>query len=288
MNTEIKQKDRAGKGLFVTDFDGTLVQSDGTVAKKDIEALERLGELGIVRAIATGRSLHSFNKTARYPLPVDYIIFSTGLGVMGYPGGTYLRTVDMQSSSVRKASAILRDRGLDFMIHYPVPDNHRFVYWTSGRENPDFARRRELHKELCREMDPKDTDSISASQLLAILPPEIEETVFEDVRIALPECNIIKTTSPLDSRTRWMEIFPGNVSKGLTTAWLAEHLGIVREDVAAIGNDYNDIDMLEWSGKAYVVRNAPESMKKSFIEVASNEENGLSEAIDRWIGDRYN
>jgi hydroxymethylpyrimidine pyrophosphatase-like HAD family hydrolase len=37
-----------------------------------------------------------------------------------------------------------------------------------------------------------------------------------------------------------------------------------------------------------VVGNAPESMKKAFIEVASNEENGLSEAIDRWIGDRHN
>ncbi len=288
MNTVLKNNNRAGKALFVTDFDGTLVQSDGTVAKKDSEALEKLGELGVVRAIATGRSLHSFNKTARYPLPVDYIIFSTGLGVMRYPGGTYLRTVDMQPSSVKKASDMLRNRGLDYMIHLPVPDNHRFVYWLSGKENPDFARRLSLHSDICREMDPEDTDCIPASQLLTILPPETEETVFEDVRGALPECTVIKTTSPLDGTTIWMEIFPGNVSKGLTTAWLAEYLGINREDVAAIGNDYNDIDMLEWSGKAYVVGNAPESMKKAFIEVASNEENGLSEAIDRWIGDRHN
>jgi hydroxymethylpyrimidine pyrophosphatase-like HAD family hydrolase len=288
MTAVIDTADRNGKALFVTDFDGTLVQSDGTVAKKDIEALERLGELGIVRAIATGRSLHSFNKTARYPLPIDYIIFSTGLGVMGYPGGKYLRTVDMHSSSVGKASAILRDRGLDYMVHLPVPDNHRFIYRLSGRDNPDFARRPRTAQRSLPGNGPSDTDAMSASQLLAILPPEIEETVFEDVRFALPECNIIKTTSPLDGRTRWMEIFPGNVSKGRTTAWLAEHLGIVRENVAAIGNDYNDIDMLEWSGKAYVVKNAPESMKKVFIEVASNEENGLSEAVDRWIEDRCN
>jgi hypothetical protein len=53
MNTVLKNNNRAGKALFVTDFDGTLVQSDGTVAKKDSEALEKLGELGVVRAIAT-------------------------------------------------------------------------------------------------------------------------------------------------------------------------------------------------------------------------------------------
>jgi hypothetical protein len=168
---------------------------------------------------------------------------------MRYPGGTYLRTVDMQPSSVKKASDMLRNRGLDYMIHLPVPDNHRFVYWLSGKENPDFARRLSLHSDICGKwiLRTRTVYPVTAPEQPA--PRTNEETVFEDVRGALPECTVIKTTSRLTAQQYGWDI-PGNVSKGLTTAWLAEYLGINREDVAAIGNDYNDIDMLEWFRKS--------------------------------------
>ena len=44
-------------GLFVTDLDGTLLRSDRTFAADDLAALRRLGECGVVRVVATGRSL---------------------------------------------------------------------------------------------------------------------------------------------------------------------------------------------------------------------------------------
>ena len=45
------------KGLFITDFDGTLLRTDRTLDEKDLETLEKLGRMNIVRVIATGRSL---------------------------------------------------------------------------------------------------------------------------------------------------------------------------------------------------------------------------------------
>jgi hydroxymethylpyrimidine pyrophosphatase-like HAD family hydrolase len=45
------------KGLFITDFDGTLLRSDGTLAQKDLDALASLTRRGIQTAVATGRSL---------------------------------------------------------------------------------------------------------------------------------------------------------------------------------------------------------------------------------------
>ena len=45
-------------GLFVCDFDGTLLRSDRSFSDTDLDALVRLGEIGIIRAVATGRSLY--------------------------------------------------------------------------------------------------------------------------------------------------------------------------------------------------------------------------------------
>jgi hypothetical protein len=51
------------KGLFITGFDGTLLRSDGTFSQEDLDALETLVQHGVKTAIATGRSLYSFNSS---------------------------------------------------------------------------------------------------------------------------------------------------------------------------------------------------------------------------------
>jgi hydroxymethylpyrimidine pyrophosphatase-like HAD family hydrolase len=68
-------------GLFVTDLDGTLLRSDRTFAPSDVAALRRLGERGVVRVLATGRSLYSFAKVGAAAAPIDYLVFSTGAGM---------------------------------------------------------------------------------------------------------------------------------------------------------------------------------------------------------------
>ena len=47
---------RRPSGLFIMDFDGTLLRSDRTFAEPDLDALKKLGDLDVVRTIATGRS----------------------------------------------------------------------------------------------------------------------------------------------------------------------------------------------------------------------------------------
>ena len=76
------------RGLFIMDFDGTLLRSDQTVALEDLDALQQLGELDIIRVIATGRSLFSFNTVTISNLPMDFVIFSTGAGVIHYNSET--------------------------------------------------------------------------------------------------------------------------------------------------------------------------------------------------------
>jgi hydroxymethylpyrimidine pyrophosphatase-like HAD family hydrolase len=77
------------------------------------------------------------------------------------------------------------------------------------------------------------------------------------------------------------------VSKSRTAAWLAEELKIDKSEIVSVGNDYNDLDLLEWTAKSYVVDNAPADLKDRFAGVASNNNGGVAEAARRWLKNTF-
>ena len=270
-------------GLFVCDFDGTLLRSDRSFSPADLEALKQLDQLGIVRVIATGRSIYSLNTVSISELPVDYIIFSSGAGVTQHPGGDIIRKVSLEAHEVSRAIAILQADDLDFMVHRPIPDNHVFGYYESTPANTDFKRRIDLYSQFAFPLDEVSDGFGTATQLLAILPPASSLQVLETIRKKLPGFNIIQTTSPLDGQSIWIEIFPATVSKGLTAAWLTAKFDLDSDQTLSIGNDYNDLDLLEWTASSFVVENAPDDLKDRFPVVASHNESGVAEGIERWL-----
>lgn len=270
-------------GLFIMDFDGTLLRSDRTVASKDLDALRQLGETGIIRAIATGRSLFSFNNVTIPDLPVDFVIFSMGAGVLQYNDRQIVRKASLEPLEVERATEVLKTHRLDFMVHRTIPDNHMFAYYRSNHKNDDFDRRVELYSQHAEILIETSNGFGPATQLLAVVPSRNGTAVLETIRNDLRDFNVIQTTSPLDGESTWIEIFPTSVSKSQTTAWLADKLLIEKQQTVSVGNDYNDLDLLEWTDSSYVVDNAPTDLKSRFTIVASNNNGGVAEAAERWL-----
>ena len=270
-------------GLFIMDFDGTLLRSDRTVASKDLDALRQLGELGIIRAIATGRSLFSFNTVTIPDLPMDFVIYSMGAGVLQYAGREIVRKASLEPREVEQASEVLKTYRLDYMIHRPIPDNHMFAYYRSNHKNDDFDKRLELYSRHAEILTETSNGFGPATQLLAVVPARNGATVLEAIQNDLIDFNVIQTTSPLDGESTWIEIFPSTVSKSQTAAWLAEELQIDKQQIASVGNDYNDLDLLEWTDSSYVVDNAPADLRNRFTTVASNNNGGVAEVVKRWL-----
>lgn len=272
------------KGLFITDFDGTLLRSNGTFAQSDIEALEQLSGRGVKTAVATGRSLYSFINSPGVELPVDYIIFTTGAGVVTQHERRLLYQLNLSSEMVSKTLDYLDESMLDFMMHYPVPENHRYAYRRINRENPDFETRIERYREFGAPLNPSSINGFEeAAQFLAVVPHYEAHDALRQVRSDLPGLSIIRSTSPLDHESTWIEFFHPRVSKGKTAAWLTAELGVDHADTMAIGNDYNDLDLLDWAACSYVVDNAPEDIKEEFRAVASNDNCGVAEAVNHWL-----
>ncbi len=73
--------------------------------------------------------------------------------------------------------------------------------------------------------------------------------------------------------------FSKSVSKGHGIDWLCKKLKINPSKTISVGNDYNDIDMLEYTAKKFVVSNAPDDLKEKFPICKSNQESGFTDAL---------
>jgi HAD superfamily hydrolase (TIGR01484 family) len=280
-------KDSAPIGLFATDMDGTLLLPGSDFHRIDIAALESLGRMNILRVIATGRSPFSFDRMmGERILPVDYLVLSSGARIQNYRTGEFIRTASMDADLTSHAVKVLIDLGYDFCVQGTGNDNHVFTYRYGSGSNPDLESRITLYTDHCRPFENGDDECVS-TQIVIIVPPGRQEGVLEKVTASLAESyNILRTTSPLDGESLWIEIFPYGVSKSSGVKLIASEFGLSGEDAAAVGNDYNDHDLLEWAGHAFVVEDSPKHLRTRFREVSSVNEGGVAEAARLWLIER--
>lgn len=274
------------KGLFVTDFDGTLLRSDGGFSQRDLDALESLAQRGVKTAVATGRSLYSFDHSAGIDLNIDYLIFSLGAGVVRLSDRKLLYQKNLSPEMVEQGLDFMGRSTFDFMLHHPVPDNHRYVYRHVNGKNTDFQTRIEHYREFGATLTSMTRNDFGeAAQFLAVVPQDETEDALKSSKDGLPGLSVIRSTSPLDHKSGWIEFFHPEVSKSKTAAWLASRLDIATADIMAVGNDYNDLDLLEWAPRSFVVENAPADLKSRFQQVASNNNGGVAEAVEHWLSE---
>lgn len=273
--------------MVVTDLDGTLMRSDRTVGPRDLETLDALGRAGVVRVVATGRSLYSAQLALEADFPIDYLIFSTGAGVVDWASKSLLTRAALDERSIDTAVAAIEAIGLGFMLHAAVPDNHHFLYRRPSKRDTvaDFERRLERYKEYAEVWAQGAPAPVQASQLVAIAH-ETHNEAFPALVEALPELKVVRATSPFDGRSRWLEIFPAGVSKAHAAAWVALRCGVLRGRTVSVGNDYNDEDLLDWTASAFVVANAPEDLRDRYQNVRSNDEHGFTAAVEAWAHGR--
>jgi len=269
------------KAVF-TDLDRTLLTNIGTISKQNLAAIELLREKGILLIIATGRNLLSAKKVLNDEHLFDMLMFSSGAGIINWKTKELIYKNHISSINTQKAIDILLENEIDFMVHDVIPENHRFKYWVH-HDLSDFKRRIKLY-ELYAQPLKLDIAPKQATQLLAVLKQDQLEK-FEQLNHQLDFVKVIRTTSPLDQKSIWLEIFPKNISKGHTAKWLCNRLNILREETVGIGNDFNDLDLLEFTSQSYVVDNAPNELKAKYLVIPSNDGNGFAKCINKIICD---
>ncbi len=298
------------KGIIFLDFDGTLFGPDRRIHPDDINTLQKARDAGYLAVIATGRNLFSIQRAAAGFSPLlqsytDYIIFSSGAGVLNmddFEKNTselnyrLIESTNLDPETAFSAAERFFNDGIDFMIHKPVPDNHHMIYIkANGFVNPDFYRRINAYRDFSAGISPEgdltELETIQQHcssgpcQLLGILPftePEdknLPEAEVSRLRESLPQASVIRTTSPIDNQSIWVEVFSRNVSKSAAAERFAKRFKLGPSECLAIGNDYNDEDLIEWAGSGWIVDEAPRSMRARFRNAGSNRTAAVAAAV---------
>jgi Cof subfamily protein (haloacid dehalogenase superfamily) len=270
--------------MVVTDLDGTLLQNDHSISLEDLETLEILGKMGICRVAATGRNLFKVRKALIPADPFDYVICSSGAGIVDWQKQEVIRAVNFPEELTAQIIEFLIENKFNFKVSDCFPDNHNFFWWKQS-DCPEIDRYIDVHSKMGKSEEIVPGRKYSSSQLLLFFNKGNDK--FDNAKKLLlsqfPEISIIRTTSPLNVNWIWMEIFPKGISKAHGIAEICDIMGINQNETLGIGNDFNDLEMLDFTHLSYVVHNSPQELKDKFMISLPHHENGFSYAVRRHL-----
>ncbi len=271
--------------LVATDLDGTFLKNDKSISKENLEVLHSLGEKGIIRVIATGRNLKKTMEVISSEIPFDYIVFSSGAGVYDRRRGKLLYHQNISKEVVQKLSDFLIESNLNFHLFRPVPENHNCWYHRGSIRCSEFENYFEYLKYGAEPLPADKPIDSEACQFLVVFPNNLERflSLKNAIENQFQEVKVVRTSSPLETGYIWMEIFHQSVSKGNGVKFVCDSLKIEHKFTLGIGNDFNDLDLLEFTNYSYIVGNGPAELKSRFLTTQSNEENAFARAIQEYL-----
>jgi Cof subfamily protein (haloacid dehalogenase superfamily) len=266
--------------IIFSDLDGTLLPGQSEISNQDMNTLHKLGERNIIRVIATGRNFLSAQKALKSDFPIDYLIFSSGLGIYDWKNRKLLFSSGIKINESKNIAKNLINNKFNFMVLDSIPNNHKFSYYICKDTCTDFDSRLKIYSKYSRELtNIEQLDD--CSQFLVI--DSYEENRHKLIEKILPDFKLIRATSPIDHNSVWSEVFPKNISKATGCQYICNLLSINNENCVCIGNDYNDIDMLNWCSNSWIVENSPEFLKTKYNITDSVYNSGFTKLFSNYI-----
>jgi Cof subfamily protein (haloacid dehalogenase superfamily) len=269
--------------LIGIDVDGTLLDSGGHFPQANRDAIQAAIAAGVHVALVTGRS-YPFARPVADGLPASLtLIVSNGAVERGMDGSTRVRrlldknvarTVLDANADHRAATALVFDRDVHGQIVFETMDwSHpgRQGYWA--RNKAYIACRVPLEDALTE--DPIQVMFNGGFLAMRELADAIRAQAHA-VNVSLTEYvdrdfSLVDVTSPV-------------ATKGHALESCARSLGLARDQVMAIGDNFNDLEMLEFAGTPVVMANAVEPLKtRGFHQTGGQDEAGVAQAIHRWV-----
>lgn len=272
--------------LVATDLDGTFLKDDKTISAKNLESLHRLGEKNITRVAATGRSMHKVFEVLKPEIPFDFVVFSSGAGVFDWQKQQHIFSRNLSQHSVKKLLHHFISEKLNFHAFFPTPENHKHWFYRGDKKCEEFERYFTYNQAYSFALNVNSLPETEMCQFLVIIPEDEEKfrNLKNKIESICPEIRVIRASSPITKGFIWIEIFHHSVSKGNGIKHICEILGIETMLTFGIGNDYNDFDLLEFTGFSFLTENAPPEIKHLYPNSPSNENDAFASAVQPILG----
>lgn len=273
--------------LLATDIDGTLLNSEFRISDADLAAIRRAHEEGVEVVLVTGRR-HTFALPIAKLLGFDlWIISSNGAITRSLSGQTFHRDMLPAETCGRLCAAMREFRG-NTVLTFDKEVKGAIVLEHMRELNNVIQRWLEKNLQFIDFVIPIE-DSLTTDPVQAMFCGSIPH--MHQALAALDACGlrnditVVRTEYPLRDLSI-VDVLNQGCSKGHALKRWAEYRGIAPEEIMAIGDNYNDVEMLAFAGKPFIMGNASQELRdRGWAVTLNNDENGVAAAIEQVLGE---
>ncbi len=267
--------------LLALDIDGTLLNPHFQISAADLAALHRAHNCGVEVVLGTGRR-HHFAMPVAQALGFDvWLISSNGAVTKSTHGELFHRDL-LPTTVARQFVAHMTRFRPNLVLTFDVEGHGALVIESTETLNGSIQRWMEKNAEFIQTVVPIE-DSLQADPIQAMLCGSIARMKEAERHLAtadfLSEITALKTQ--YDARDLCiLDFLTKDCSKGHALKRWAAHRGFRREEVMAIGDNYNDLEMLEFAGIPFIMGNASDDIKSNGFRVTlGNDQSGVAAAL---------
>lgn len=265
--------------LIAIDLDETLLNSEKTVSKKNIEAILKAEEMGVRIAIATGRGVAFVQDTLKaigfHDQENEYVISFNGGAVTENKGNRFLYTDPLPFDFVSE----LYKKGIEYDVSVQVFTREDiFVYHYPEEERAYLEPGIKM-----TEIYSKNIDFLKDTEIIKVMFMNTDHNYLRQIAEDLKGLTVEREVTY--SSNRYIEFTDQGVSKGTALKFLADHLDIELSETIVVGDNFNDHSMFKVAGFAVGVKNMVPELKDEvdYITEAHHDDDAVAEVINKFI-----
>jgi Cof subfamily protein (haloacid dehalogenase superfamily) len=264
--------------LIAIDLDGTLLDPEGRLSQRSVDAIERRADRGDRVVLATGRPPDvALEATRDLAGTVSHVIGANGTIIGTFPATPdaapeilHVRGFDYHDA--QRIVSILRD--YDDRLGFAIATDHGFAH------EGGFSALMPAAVTSASVDDVLAIGGSTAFKLLVFHPETRLEALLSELPPVVDEIVAGFTVAHMGAEAA--EIGPTGNDKCAGLQWLCAHLGVERSDVIAIGDELNDLRMIEWAGHGVAMANAGTAVHAAADEtIGSNRDDGVAVYLEQ-------
>lgn len=281
--------------LIATDMDGTLLNAAHEISQENQEAIKFAQEHGITVVIATGRAFYEANTpVAETDLKVPYICLN-GAEVRDETFNI-MSTSHLNHSLVSKITSTLKEKDIYYQvytnrgIYTENPQRDLEIYIDIAERAGQKADVEKIENSIQKRIDNGTLKIVDNYDKIEDIPGELIMKILAfdsglgKIDLVGQELAQSPNLAVSSSSRGNLEITHSDAQKGIALSTIAKQLGIDLKDVMALGDNLNDVSMLERVGYSVAMGNAaPEVKTVAKYVTDSNENSGVGKAIKKFL-----
>lgn len=276
--------------LIAIDMDGTLLPLlSQTVSRRSAMALRAAQEAGVTVAIATGRrSAYTTPLLEGLGLRADTPLITSNGAVTKTLGGETIDRCHMDARVARGICGLLRGFG-SVVFTFDRPGRGELVLENLEQAHGRISIWIEANRNAIEVVNPlEDAMPDGEDPIQGMVAGSVAQMRAAEKALKASEwaegCGSACTVYPARDLSI-LDLLPPGVTKGWALARLAGRLGVDRKETMAIGDNWNDVEMLEWAGQAVMMGNAAGELRtlaktRGWKQAPSNDQDGAAVAIE--------